>query len=127
MIILKPSKIEGVGCFTTIPISKGQVADIWFKDDVRVVKKRNVKDKTLYGHYCVETKDEYICPVSFKRMSVGWYINHSNKPNLDSGGTDGIYRAIRDIKAGQELTIDYRLLDDEVNNLKYTYIKLNHI
>ena len=51
------------------------------------------------------------------RMSVAWYINHSLRPNVTIGVTPArwIIRAKRDIKAGEELTVDYGTLDFNPN------------
>ena len=38
-------------------------------------------------------------------MSLGWYLNDAVKPNLEH--KDYVYRARREIRAGEELTIDY--------------------
>jgi SET domain-containing protein len=37
-------------------------------------------------------------------MSIGWYLNHSKNPNVDVSSN---FRAIRKIRRGEELTIDY--------------------
>ncbi len=65
------------------------------------------KDPQLKGFclvYGVE-REEYCCvPQSFTKMEMGWYLNHSDTPN--AGRNDG-WRALRDIEAGEELTISY--------------------
>lgn len=40
-------------------------------------------------------------------LSQAWFLNHSSTPNM--GTTDGgeTFRALRDIKEGEELTVDY--------------------
>lgn len=119
MIVLRPSSIEGVGCFTLAPIKAGEiVVNLWTADDVRFVPAAEVPAESLALHrrYCVESPDGFWCPLDFRRMSVGWYLNHSDRPNLDSRDEGNNYQAVRDIAAGEELTIDYRRLDDEVDN-----------
>ena len=44
--------------------------------------------------------------------SFGRYLNHSCKPNAITKGRQVI--AIRDIKANEEVTIDYSITDDDV-------------
>lgn len=51
-------------------------------------------------------------PPSLNRISVGWYVNHADRPNLVAGD-DGRFRAVRSIRAGDELTADYRTFVDE--------------
>jgi len=119
IIILRPSTIEGVGCFTLSPIGAGQIVkNLWDDSDVHFVRDEDVRADALPLHkrYCVESPGGFWCPLDFRRMSVGWYLNHSAKPNLGSRDGGNNYHALRDIAAGEELTIDYKKLDDEVDN-----------
>lgn len=111
MIVLKPSKIEGVGCFTTEPIKKGSRPVLFDIEDEKFILKTR-KHKPMFDHYCVETTKGWWCPLSFTRMSVGWYLNHSDEPNISTP----LFKALRDIESGEELTIDYKLLDKDVDN-----------
>ncbi len=47
------------------------------------------------------------------RMSIAWYINHSDRPNVSSAVNPAKWtiRARRDIRPGEELTVDYGTLD----------------
>ncbi|MCK6450326.1 MAG: SET domain-containing protein [Alphaproteobacteria bacterium] len=119
IIVLRPSTIEGVGCFTLAPIRAGQIVkNLWDDEDVRFVGAAEVPPELvpLHKRYCIESADGYWCPLDFRRMSVGWYLNHSDAPNLASRDGGNNYLALRDIAAGEELTIDYRKLDDAVDN-----------
>ncbi len=49
------------------------------------------------------------------------FMNHSFSPNTKSGGPYGPDLALRDIKAGEELTVDYRLLDPEFDVVAAKY------
>ena len=51
-------------------------------------------------------------PPSLNQLSVGWYVNHSDSPNVEAGD-DGRFRALRRIAKGEELTADYRTFVDE--------------
>jgi len=120
IIVLRPSTIEGVGCFTLQPIRSGEVVkNLWDDADVHFVPAESVPPDLLAMHkrYCVESPGGFWCPLDFKRMSVGWYLNHSDDPNLGSRDGGQSYVALRDIPAEAELTIDYRKLDDAVDNL----------
>ena len=44
-------------------------------------------------------------------------MNHDADPNIGSDDGDVTYYALRDIKAGEELTMDYRLMDEDHDNL----------
>ncbi|HBZ00768.1 MAG TPA: hypothetical protein DEO84_05535 [candidate division Zixibacteria bacterium] len=63
--------------------------------------------RKLYEDYCVKTGDKYGAPVSFNRINVSWYLNHSSKPNAY---VDQNYRvfAKRYINKGEEITLDYK-------------------
>jgi SET domain-containing protein len=65
--------------------------------------------------------DECLCPQQFDRMEIGWYINHSSRPNIAKksvvsnakavrGSKKRIIHAIREIKAGDEILMDYNRL-----------------
>ena len=51
------------------------------------------------------------------------WINHSCDPNCETRQTGGriVFRALRDIPAGEELTFDYRLVLDEEEDDDGTY------
>ena len=72
-----------------------------------------------FKHYCIETKGGYYGPKDFARMSIGWYINHSDDPNLEERmiGKQWRYYARRAIQKGEEITMDYRTLDSDFDNL----------
>ncbi len=44
-------------------------------------------------------------------------MNHDADPNIGSDDGDVTYYALRDIKAGEELTMDYRRMDEHHDNL----------
>lgn len=125
IIILKPSKIHGVGCFTMGKILKREVVkNLWDNKDYKFIHNRkklllcseHPEEEFLYETYCIETKNGKWCPLDFRRISTAWYLNHSNKPNIASNDEGRTYYAIRNINIGEELTIDYKDLDKFVNN-----------
>jgi len=117
---LKPSKLHGVGVFAIRDIPKG--TNLFPGDDSKLSwKKRSAlklnmlppEIKKLYNQFClIKDKGEtYGCPSSFNLMTVSWYLNHSKNPNV---GCDEDYNffALRDIKAGEELTADYHTYNE---------------
>jgi SET domain-containing protein len=54
-------------------------------------------------------------------MSLVWYLNHSDTPNVRVTATRAY--ALCNIKKGEELTVDYRTLDDNVDNTNGIYIE----
>lgn len=115
MLVLRPSPTHGVGVFTTAPIAKDEFVPLWDEADYRFVTFTEAENDPMLREvrdiYCVLDATGYHCPLDFHRMSVGWYLNHADEPNL-SFAPDGNYRyhAVRDIEAGEELFCDYRTL-----------------
>lgn len=63
-----------------------------FYDDFCVIK----NDKTLYG-----------CPSNFNQLTMAWYMNHSDTPNVKIDKEYNFF-ANKLIKDGEELTINYK-------------------
>lgn len=107
------SKIQGVGVFAVIDIKKGTKI---FADDppqAQVIDAREILNlpkpiQQLYHAFAVyqPKNDTFVCPESFNRMTVQWYVNHSKKPNLKANGRYEFF-ALRNIPAGEELTVNY--------------------
>ncbi len=121
--ILKPSEY-GVGVFATEDIQKdthlrlfGDAETINFRSSIR---EKNDVPKNFRG-YCIDSGDKLICPTDFGHMHVGWYLNHSKLPNTYPDD-DYKWYALRDIKAGEEITIDYNSLN-EPEEAKEDYYK----
>jgi uncharacterized protein len=57
-------------------------------------------------HFVTRYEAECFVPRCFNRMSVGWYLNDSEEPNL-AHDANYVYFALRDIAAGEELLIRY--------------------
>ena len=113
---IRPSRIHGVGVFAIRKIKKGTPI---FPDDNQELEWIDGKDiqkllpeiRKLYDDFCV-IKDggkTYGCPSSFNQMTVSWYLNEprpKQKANVECRG-DYMFYALRDIAAGEELTVDY--------------------
>ena len=120
MIVLKPSNIEGIGCFTLVPINRFEkVGALWDGDDFKLISPDELKQyandpifRRMVDRYCVPTRDGWYVPLTFSRMSVGWYLNHSTTPNLAEDAQRN-FVALRDIDADEELTIDYDALTED--------------
>jgi SET domain-containing protein len=45
-------------------------------------------------------------------MDVAWYLNHSRMPNVAVANAEALdFVTLREIKAGEELTVDYDTID----------------
>jgi hypothetical protein len=110
---------DGVGVFAIRKIPKGVRI---FPDDtarLRRVRKeslRNLPDelRRLYEDFAVIKPDYYLCPPSFNRLTVSWYLNEPKKGGKPNVRCDNNYDffAIRDIKPGEELTTVYSTYSD---------------
>ena len=121
---LETSKIQGIGVFANKNLKKG--TKLLFDKELRKISAKEAKkDKKLFERcerFGVETKEGYVCPKNFGEMSFAWFLNHSKKPNLKTGSDAFILS--RDIKEGEELTVDYNELDEGVPNAEYMGEKL---
>ena len=116
-ITLKPSTIHGIGVFALCDIPKG-CRDIfskgvgnWIKLYIDDVEKLPEHSKNLVETYCLFDEDHYYVPdYGFKVMDMVNYLNHSSQPNVCSVNDGEQYEALRDIKAGEELLVNYNSL-----------------
>jgi len=110
---LRPSKIHGVGVFAIRKIRKG--TNIFSGDDAEMVwiEKSSLRGlpreiRRLYEDFAVirNHATEYGCPRNFNVLTVGWYLNESDDPNV-ACDKDFDFFALRDIAVDEELTVDY--------------------
>ncbi len=111
LVRLAPSKIHGVGVVAILPIKKGEY--VFGADDSEMiwVKKSSIRHlpkqiRKLYKDFCILKNNLYGCPKNFNELTPSWYLNHSTKPNV-AADEDYRFYAIRNIKKGEELTVDY--------------------
>jgi hypothetical protein len=110
---LKPSTIPGagVGVFTTADIPRGTVLKELFDPDdvVRLTWPEfaalPVPDE-VKENFVTRYDTECFLPRAANRISVGWYLNDSDEPNL-ARDADYDYHTLRDVAAGEELLIRY--------------------
>lgn len=109
--ILKPSD-HGVGVFTLHDIDKDTHLRLFGDNETLSSLEKNKEDvPKFFRAYCVSRGEKLICPKDFGQMHIGWYLNHSETPNAYHD-EDYKWYAVRDIKAGEEITINYSLLDE---------------
>lgn len=67
-----------------------------------------------YQGYCCDISDDAVfCALDFENPTIDWFINHSCDPNTGSGGDVYTLVAMRDIEPGEEITIDYAVVDGD--------------
>lgn len=117
---LKPSNLHvgGVGVFAITDIPNNYVIFPCTGKTVRVSQSLYNELapglQKMYNDFAMHLKKEnaYIAP-QFDRMSMFWYICHSDTHNCrydDAGG--GKYISIREITEGEEISINYKDFDD---------------
>jgi hypothetical protein len=115
---LGPSRIDkvGVGVFAIKNIKKGTPLFGGDLDEMLWLEKSKLPRRPpavrkLYDDFAVIETDaqgttRYGCPTNFNRMTVAWYLNHSESPNTKCDD-DLNFSALRNINRGEELTVDY--------------------
>jgi SET domain len=122
-VMLKPSPIEGIGVFAIRDIPRG-CRDMFSKPDSNdnwiTVPKTDVETlpphaQFIVGNYCLYDEENYFIPDNgFKKIDVSLFLNHADIPNLISINDGDYFEAVRDIKAGEELLVDYgEIVDGE--------------
>jgi SET domain-containing protein len=110
--ILKPSE-HGIGVFVTHNIKKDTYLRL-FAEETEATNRTTIRKKEdipeFFRQYCLDRGKTLVCPRDFGRMEVGWHLNHSKTPNVYHKNYD--YYALRNIKEGEEITIDYNLLEE---------------
>jgi SET domain-containing protein len=119
--MLRSSPIGGVGVFALHNIKKGTVLHVFTPNEKTTTKYKstNQSKNKMYDHFCVydAKTSSYFCPANFTRLSIGWYLNHSESPSAVPTEGDSDYKAARNIRAGEEITIDYHIFGP--GNMKF--------
>jgi SET domain-containing protein len=121
-VMLQPSPIAGIGVFAIQDIPKG-CRDMFSKPDVNdkwiTVSKQEVDAlpahaQFIVGNYCLYDDENYFIPDDgFKKIDVSLFLNHADTPNIISINDGDYFEAVRDIKTGEELLLDYGEIVDE--------------
>lgn len=111
------SRVHGIGVFAIRDIRKGTLfcqgddADLVWIPKIKI-KGLPKETRRLYQDFCVFKGSMAGCPRNFNVLTVAWYLNDSKKPNVGCN-KDYDFFALRDIKKGEELTVDYDTYSDE--------------
>jgi hypothetical protein len=114
---LKISPLHGLGVFAILPIKKRQ--PIFYGDDAEMAwvdehELVGIPDnmKELYEDFCVKKGNLYGCPANFNQLTISWYLNNFDNPNIYCDKNFNFF-ALRDIDVGEELTADYSTYSDD--------------
>ena len=115
---LRPSNIHGVGVFATKDIPLG-VCPFSFPNhhNVGETLKLSITDlnkldddvrEMLLDHNLLNKRGLFIHPKELEVFHVTQFLNGSKDPNLElNPSIDTIFKAIKEIKKDEELTVDY--------------------
>ncbi len=105
-VIAKETKKTGEGLFASENIKRGEVVADFSGGKVYKAKKASDLPKEVTDYAIQFGENEWI-----DTPEEGRFLNHSCEPN---GGIKGKFQiiAMRDIKAGEELTFDYEMTED---------------
>ena len=121
-IMIKPSPIEGIGVFAIrdIPMgcremfSKAGSHEEWITIPKKEIEQLPAHAKQLIETYCLYDDENYFVPeYGFKKMDLVNFLNHADTPNIISINDGEFFEAVRDIKNGEELLIDYGQIVEE--------------
>jgi len=112
-----PSRIHGVGVRAIRDIPAGTLVFHGESERVAWVSRAAVRRlpaaiRALYEDFGMVSGDLIGVPPNLNMLSVGWYVNHADRPNV-AAGDDGRFRTLRRIRKGEELTADYRTFVEE--------------
>jgi len=118
-VMIKPSPLHGIGVFAIRDIPKGtrnifsQGVGEWIKLTIAEVEALPKHSKDLVENHCLFDEEVYYVPdYGFKLVDLVIYLNHSDTPNVVSINDGEFFEAIIDIKAGEELLVDYGTIVD---------------
>lgn len=115
---LRPSKVHGVGIFAIRDIPKGtnpfksflpyEFAEV---DADAVLKNPKIDPavkKMASDMYSIIDGKMYLYKGGLNGIDISFFLNHSEKPNLEATHDGEVFIALRKIKKGEELFSDHR-------------------
>ena len=119
-IEVRGSDIEGRGLFANAAIQKGEF--VWRKEDneryysqAEIDRFTPEQKKNFYNYSYQVGPDQFYGTPEGKAGDDADYMNHSCDPNCEADEEGGrvFIKALRNIRAGEELNYDYGLIIDE--------------
>ena len=113
----KKSALNNIGYFAKEDIKKGEIV---FIRGGHILTKEELFSSSVINSY-FPVSDDYFLAAKTKEEeeSIKLYINHSCNPNVGLHG-EITFIAMRNIKKGEELTVDYAFIDNEDYSFKCT-------
>src|SRR5947207_2851511 len=103
--VVKPSRIAGRGLYAAAPLAPGEVVSV--KGGHLVDRQTLERHKEVVNEADVQITDElFLAPIHADEYEgVMMFLNHSCEPNVGVQGQI-VFVALREVAAGEELTID---------------------
>lgn len=124
-VALQPSPLHGIGVFAIRDIPKGcrsifsEDTGNWILLTMEEVEQLPAHSRNFIETYYLYDNDHYFIPShGCKVMDMASYLNHSNTPNLVSISDGLFFETTREVKAGEELLIDYGTIVENVGDYK---------
>ena len=113
----RTSPIDGRGLYARSAISTGEIAVV--KGGYILTRKQRDEIGKELGPSEVQVAEElFIGPSTMSEREGGMmHLNHSCEPNVGVQGQI-VFVALRDIDQGEELTLDYAMIDDELSEMQ---------
>jgi SET domain-containing protein len=115
---VRESKIHGRGLFATADIAKDKIVAV---KGGHIIDRKTLREKItpVFGPVEIQIDDDlYIAPVTKEERELSMlYSNHSCDPNLGVRG-EITFASMRDIRAGEELTHDWAMTDDDIYSIE---------
>lgn len=109
-IAIKPSKIDGKGCFATVRFPRGRkIAEYVGERISRRETARRIKGQGDSRRLYISGIDSYWAIDAVRLGNGTQFINHSCEPNCYVKTIHGhiLFFALRDIEPGEEILLDY--------------------
>jgi hypothetical protein len=87
---------------------------LWVEE--KAFQKESKQIRKLYEDFAIIRNGLYRCPQNFNRLTMAWYVNEPDegtRPNVRFDEESSDFFALRDIKPGEELTVDYSTYSDD--------------
>ena len=110
--IVQPSGIAGRGLYAATPIGRGEIVSV--KGGHLIDRATLERHKAVVNDADMQIADDrFRAPLSADEFEgVMMFLNHSCEPNVGVQGQI-VFVAMRDVAAGEELTLDYGTIDHD--------------
>ena len=124
---IKVSKIHGVGVHAVVEIPEGTNLFPDCSSDLKEIKKIPKEEvshldksvRKMMDDFLIESDTHYFVTTSLNNINISYFLNHSDNPNCIWQEKDDSFRPLKDLKIGEELTLDYNkyMISDLVKNV----------